>query len=77
MNDSILKQVNLDAVIHCQDLGKTYREGDLVTPVFDGLQLSVKAGETVAIVGASGAGKSTLLHLLGGLDKPTSGEVFG
>jgi lipoprotein-releasing system ATP-binding protein len=65
-----------DAVIRCVDLGKTYREGDLVTPVFEGLQLDVHAGETVAIVGASGAGKSTLLHLLGGLDSASSGEVF-
>ena len=63
-------------VIHAESLGKTYAEGSLRTPVFDGLDLSVAAGETVAILGASGAGKSTLLHLLGGLDTPTSGEVF-
>jgi lipoprotein-releasing system ATP-binding protein len=76
MSNPAMKQSDTEAVIHCRNLGKTYREGDLVTPVFDGLQLSVKAGETVAIVGASGAGKSTLLHLLGGLDKPSGGEVF-
>jgi lipoprotein-releasing system ATP-binding protein len=76
MNNSAMKQNGSDVVIHCRNLGKTYREGDLVTPVFDGLQLSVRSGETVAIVGASGAGKSTLLHLLGGLDKPSAGEVF-
>ena len=65
-----------DAVIHCEGLGKTYAEGSLRTPVFNGLDLSVRTGETVAILGASGAGKSTLLHLLGGLDTPTSGEVY-
>jgi lipoprotein-releasing system ATP-binding protein len=63
-------------VIHCDNLGKTYAEGKLHTPVFDGLDLTVHAGETVAILGASGAGKSTLLHLLGGLDTPTAGEVY-
>ena len=65
-----------ESVIRAEGLGKTYAEGKLHTPVFDGLELDVKAGETVAIVGASGAGKSTLLHLLGGLDTPTAGEVY-
>lgn len=62
--------------IRAEALGKTYSEGKLRTPVFDGLDLAVRTGETVAIIGASGAGKSTLLHLLGGLDTPTTGEVF-
>ena len=65
-----------DEVIRAEGLGKTYAEGRMQTPVFDGLDLKVNAGETVAIIGASGAGKSTLLHLLGGLDVPTAGEVF-
>ena len=63
-------------VIRAEKLAKTYAEGKLHTPVFDGLDLAVHAGETVAILGVSGAGKSTLLHLLGGLDTPTGGEVF-
>ena len=71
------KVVNLgDEVIRAEGLGKTYAEGRMQTPVFDGLDLKVNAGETVAIIGASGAGKSTLLHLLGGLDVPTAGEVY-
>lgn len=64
------------AVIEARGLGKTYAEGSLRTPVFDGLDLAVARGETVAILGASGAGKSTLLHLLGGLDTPSAGEVY-
>ncbi len=63
-------------VIRAEGLGKTYAEGRMHTPVFDGLDLHVAAGETVAIIGASGAGKSTLLHLLGGLDVPSAGEVY-
>ncbi|MFD0726030.1 lipoprotein-releasing ABC transporter ATP-binding protein LolD [Lysobacter brunescens] len=62
-------------VLRAESLSMTYAEGKLRTPVFAGLDLAVRAGETVAIVGASGAGKSTLLHLLGGLDTPTAGEV--
>lgn len=73
MNDAIGRS---DAVIHCEGLAKTYAEGKLHTPVFDGLAISVASGETVAILGPSGAGKSTLLHLLGGLDTPTAGEVY-
>ena len=63
-------------VIRAEGLGKTYAEGSLHTQVFDGLDIAVASGETVAILGASGAGKSTLLHLLGGLDVPSAGEVF-
>ena len=65
-----------DPVIQAVGLGKVYAEGKLRTPVFDGLELAIAPGETVAIVGASGAGKSTLLHLLGGLDTPSAGEVY-
>ncbi|WP_440985979.1 lipoprotein-releasing ABC transporter ATP-binding protein LolD [Xanthomonas sontii] len=74
--ESGMQKRQADAAIRAEGLAKTYAEGKMRTPVFDGLELSVAAGETVAIVGASGAGKSTLLHLLGGLDLPTSGEVY-
>ena len=76
MNDVIDTTPAQSEAIRAEQLGKTYAEGRLRTPVFDGLDLSVRTGETVAIIGASGAGKSTLLHLLGGLDTPTAGEVY-
>ena len=71
MNESMSNDV-----IRAEGLGKTYAEGSLHTQVFDGLDIAVAKGETVAILGASGAGKSTLLHLLGGLDVPSAGEVY-
>ena len=64
-----------DIILQGAGLSKTYREGALVTPVFEGLDLAVRRGESLAIVGASGTGKSTLLHLLAGLDQPTAGHV--
>ncbi|AUZ54941.1 MAG: lipoprotein-releasing ABC transporter ATP-binding protein LolD [Stenotrophomonas acidaminiphila] len=70
------ENATMESVIRAEGLAKTYAEGRMRTPVFDGLELDVAPGETVAIVGASGAGKSTLLHLLGGLDVPTAGEVY-
>lgn len=63
-------------VIACHNLHKSYFQGKHEVPVLHGVNLQLHKGELVAIVGASGSGKSTLLHLLGGLDKPTQGEVL-
>jgi len=63
------------AFLEGQQLSKTYRNAEVPVLVFSGLDLAVKKGEMLAIVGPSGIGKSTLLHLLGGLDRPDSGRV--
>src|SRR5688500_1319901 len=63
------------AFLEGRDLSKTYRNAEVPVVVFDGLDLDVERGEMVAIVGPSGIGKSTLLHLLGGLDRASSGRV--
>ena len=63
------------ALLSCRDLRKTYGKDAGLVRAVDGVDLDVAAGETVAIMGPSGCGKSTLLHLLGGLDRPSGGEV--
>src|SRR5215467_3198010 len=65
-----------DIIIRAQDLGKVYRSGDSDLVVFANLNLEVRRGERLALVGESGAGKSTLLHILGGLDRPSSGTIY-
>lgn len=63
-------------ILKVENLVKTYGKGDNVVTAVDNISFSVQKGEFVAIVGASGSGKSTILHLLGGVDRPTSGKVY-
>lgn len=74
--NSVNKNNDLTLGLECRKLSKVYLQGAIKTQVLAELNLAVKAGELVAIVGSSGCGKSTFLHLAGALDTPSSGEVF-
>ncbi|MBQ1872452.1 MAG: lipoprotein-releasing ABC transporter ATP-binding protein LolD [Succinivibrionaceae bacterium] len=71
-----MSEMNAAAVMELSDIRKTYREGKLSTEVLKGVSLSIPKGALMALVGASGSGKSTLLHIMGTLDRPTSGDVI-
>ena len=63
-------------ILKVENLTKCYGKGEAKVDAIKNINLSINKGEFVAIVGPSGSGKSTLLHLLGGVDKPTSGKVY-
>lgn len=63
-------------VLECRKVGKSYSDGLLNVDVLKGLDFCVEEGQSVSIIGSSGSGKSTLLHILGGLDRPSEGEVI-
>jgi ABC-type lipoprotein export system ATPase subunit len=70
-----VREVAADPVVRLRDVKKSYGSGSAKTPVLRGVSFDIEAGEFLALVGQSGSGKSTLLNIIGGLDKPDSGEV--
>jgi lipoprotein-releasing system ATP-binding protein len=68
--------MNIRPALHLQSIGRTYGAGNATLKVFENLDLTVNAGEVVALIGQSGSGKSSLLHIAGLLERPTSGEVY-
>ena len=74
--ETSLQQTATDTVLQVVGLEKSYRKASIVIPVLRGVDLTVKTGEFVSIIGQSGSGKSTLLHLLGTLDSPDAGEIY-
>ncbi len=67
---------DVQPVIECRNLSKSFVQGDQTLTVLDNINLTIQPGDQIAIMGVSGAGKSTLMHILGGLDQPSSGEVL-
>ncbi len=65
-----------EPIIDCRDIKKVYRRDAVLVPVLDGLNLTVQEGDFVVLMGPSGSGKTTLLNLIGGIDRPTAGEVI-
>jgi len=76
MQDSKREGAGFMEILRVENLSKVYGSGAAQVKAVDGVSFSVNRGEFVAVVGASGSGKSTLLHMIGGVDRPTSGKVF-
>jgi ABC-type lipoprotein export system ATPase subunit len=74
--EQTMSDTDKTTVLRARGLRKHYGTGEALVRAVDGVELAVAAGETVAVMGPSGCGKSTLLHLLGGLDRPSAGEVW-
>ena len=71
-----MEENKLEKYIEFKNVKKFYKSGEIETIALNGVNFSINKGEFVIIAGASGAGKSTILNILGGMDKPTSGEVI-